>query len=746
MRAILLFLIFSIVLNVPAWAESQSEELHWPKEALIFVKFMLASSGKSEAEKIKAFDDAYRFLSAYWSKSNGAIVPSSLQEYVKFSDGNRELFLNLETELQSYREGNFRRFDILEARDPQVQAEIEAYRAKQAELAETYLDQALAAAQTSTPNFRSTPAFFVLQKLFSDWNQVRDQTPQLLASFPLEQIDQSTKLQVANAFEGIFSKVMQEIRSLSDMVGQSMATPDVPHIQASVETLFGEYFRNETDPAIKNMISGLLDDPGEDDNIKRMGIVLQYAAPNLLKLLQLIARQDGISPEAVEVLTKLEDEVQGASFYAIRQLLEAEIADMAEQGIHIDIDKIDPVALKAATIGQIHLGEVELSIPQEAILYDEDSGRLSQTNLVGPLKVVFRFTKPGSEQRAEEGREIMRIVARAMDNHPVLIAAAAPKAEPMVDALYEGIVNDMDIPGTSRRHQTGIEKYSFEELVSLPSGEKVRLVFKVPHLFYVGKSFTILEAVQGDKLSSVYDVEPTVAQAIANRMSFKWFYEAYFMSGFFHADLHPGNFMAKAVKDSIISVKRRVLPGRRNQSVPTYVINVLDFGMGGVAGFELRRGVFGMMVAAMAFDSKLLAQIAWRERLAEASEVQDEDAFRRRFFESIEAANRNATDKKAKVRLYINAVNESGITFDPIMAGLMRGTVINSLVANSVKQPTTFAGFVGRVLRRHPALLKSLLMSDDLLESEPRWVGIYDMARKARNKAACWLNLAKPDQ
>src|SRR5690606_33700497 len=93
-----------------------------------------------------------------------------------------------------------------------------------------------------------------------------------------------------------------------------------------------------------------------------------------------------------------------------------------------------------------------------------------------------------------------------------------------------------------------------------------------------------------DKESARYqDVVPGLKKAVVEQMARVWAQEVLFGSGFYHSDLHQGNFMLEIREPAIRA-------------------HILDFGMGGVISASMQRQVMVLGVGADILSTELIAR------------------------------------------------------------------------------------------------------------------------------------------
>ncbi|MCI5221637.1 MAG: AarF/ABC1/UbiB kinase family protein [Candidatus Electrothrix sp. AR4] len=253
---------------------------------------------------------------------------------------------------------------------------------------------------------------------------------------------------------------------------------------------------------------------------KRLRMGLEELGPTFIKLGQLLStRPDFVSPEYLEELAKLQDDVPPFSYQEVRQIFQEDCG--------CDPDEIftsfgsEPLA--AASISQVHHARIAVT-QKNSENVPEDHQETWERN------VVVKVQRPGLESIIAVDLEILAQIAKLMEEHFEEVQGHQPTAIVQEFALSLSREIDFSIELANIQH--------FSRLIADNPDIYVPEVF--PELST--ERILVMERIEGIKASNVdrlrtrgYDL-PLIAERGACLMM-----EQVFSYGFFHADPHPGN-------------------------------------------------------------------------------------------------------------------------------------------------------------------------------------------------------------
>jgi ubiquinone biosynthesis protein len=275
--------------------------------------------------------------------------------------------------------------------------------------------------------------------------------------------------------------------------------------------------------------------------------VLQDLGPSFIKLGQIAStRQDLVPPEIIAELKKLQDNVPPVAAEEIRRVIEESLALPVSQ-LFVSFQD---TPLATASIGQVH----------RAVLRTED----------GDKEVVVKVQRPGVGATVARDLELLHMLAAAIER-------AIPESK-----IYSpvGLVQQFDRSITSELNFT-VEAENGERLAKNFEGNSYVQFAKI-YRQASSKQVLTQEYFAGKKIDRALR-EGANGSLLAKRavgIVIKMIFE----DGFFHADPHPGNI---------------ILLGTNEEPV----IGLIDLGMVGRLGPELRDRTVDLMLAAVRKDA-----------------------------------------------------------------------------------------------------------------------------------------------
>lgn len=280
----------------------------------------------------------------------------------------------------------------------------------------------------------------------------------------------------------------------------------------------------------------------------------------------LSTRTDLIPPALAAELGKLQDEVAAEPFETMRAVIEAEL----EMPIDEAFAAIDPEPLGAASIGQVY-----------------------RATLPGGTPVAVKVQRPGVVQRAEVDLDIAMTLVRFAQGR-------VPESA------------GFDLVGLANEFADALRS-EFDYVREATNAEKLRRAFRgdgaavFPRVFWTHTTPRVLtlELLEGVRMNRPAELDAAGYDRSALALNgINAYLGMIFEVGMFHADPHPGNFIA--------------MPGNR--------VGFTDFGRVGVLSNESRERFVELLRAILDRDAEAAAETFLD--LASSSEV-DEEALQR---------------------------------------------------------------------------------------------------------------------
>lgn len=301
----------------------------------------------------------------------------------------------------------------------------------------------------------------------------------------------------------------------------------------------------------------------------------------------LSSRLDVLPEEITKELSGLQDEVAPEPFEKIREQIEFEVG----MPIEIAFRQFAPEPIAAASLGQAYRAELSDGLAKDLRVQ----------------KVIVKVLRPGIEEIVEVDLRALRKVGKWLSR--VKLVSKRTDAPALVEEFAEVTIQEVNYLKEAENLERFADDFAGDSRISTPKVIWERSARRV----------LTLNDVSAIKISDIDEllaqgIDPNAVAAELARATF----EQFFVTGFFHADPHPGNiFVSKTDGDSA------------NDFTLTYI----DFGMMGQISPEMRTNLQGFLFAVASRDAR--AWVTACERLglllATADRVILEDAVSKLF-------------------------------------------------------------------------------------------------------------------
>jgi len=268
------------------------------------------------------------------------------------------------------------------------------------------------------------------------------------------------------------------------------------------------------------------------------------------------SRLDVLPPEITRELEGLQDEVAPESFEAIRDQAEAELG----MPLELAYAAFEPVPIAAASLGQAHRARLSAGIAAD----------------LGFEQVVVKVQRPGIEQIVAVDLAALRRVAGWLSR--VRIVASRADAPALVEEFAATSLEEIDY-----LHEAGgAERFAADFAADPAVGAPVVVWDRTSLRVLTLSDVTAIKVTDAAGLTAAGIDPAAVAQALARAT-----FQQIFVSGFFHADPHPGNLFVTPTDEG-------------------WRLTYIDFGMMGEISDTLRSGLRDFILAAVARDGRAL--------------------------------------------------------------------------------------------------------------------------------------------
>ena len=268
--------------------------------------------------------------------------------------------------------------------------------------------------------------------------------------------------------------------------------------------------------------------------------------PSFIKLGQLLAtREDILEPQMIKELKLLQNKVKGIPFEVAKEVIEANLG----KKIHEVFSSIDEVAIGTASIGVVY-----------------------KAQLLNGDKVVVKVRRPGIAKTIETDFQILLFIIQNLEKASSDIRFLGMSK--MINDFFKSTHNELNFQ---------IEAQNCERLKKNLMVIDTDGFLVVPNVYreYTTQEVIVLEFLDGRPFNEFHSLEqlgPVVVERLLK--SVELFTHTLLADGFFHADLHGGNFF--------------VMPDQR--------IGLIDFGLMGTLSKKNRANLIAIMYSLINHD------------------------------------------------------------------------------------------------------------------------------------------------
>jgi predicted unusual protein kinase regulating ubiquinone biosynthesis (AarF/ABC1/UbiB family) len=251
----------------------------------------------------------------------------------------------------------------------------------------------------------------------------------------------------------------------------------------------------------------LVDEPEDLTDAKLAEMLacdLEKLGPTFIKLGQVLStRSDLLPPAYLEPLSRLQDKVDPVPVADVIKIVEDDLGVRVSKAF----SSFDEAPLASASLGQVH----------RATLRD---GR----------PVAVKVQRPGIGQQVAQDLDVLDEIAAFVDHHTQ--TGKRYEFQPMIREFRKSVMVELDY-----RQEAGHLKTLGQNLAEFP-----RIIVPAPVEGYVGTRVLTMDYVRGTKVTklspvALVDSDP---EGLAEELIRAYLHQI-LITGFFHADPHPGN-------------------------------------------------------------------------------------------------------------------------------------------------------------------------------------------------------------
>ncbi len=280
-------------------------------------------------------------------------------------------------------------------------------------------------------------------------------------------------------------------------------------------------------------------DSEEKENLSvptRLRLSFEELGPTFVKFGQLLAsRPDLIPDDFLEEMELLHDQVQPLDIKIIEHVLTDELGPDWKKGF-VSFDE-KPVG--SASIAQVH----------QAVMNDGQ-------------KVVLKIQRPGIVQVINDDLNVLYFIAELLDKYVPEVRPFNPVA--MVDEYFKTLELETNFVVEANNIRKFRENFKKEESIIIP---------KV-YLEQTTERVLIMEMLEGKSLAQEGALQQSGVQAEEIiKLGLRTYLKMVFIDGFFHGDLHAGNFFV--FPENKIGLIDFGVVGRLNPKTQSTIVNML---------------------------------------------------------------------------------------------------------------------------------------------------------------------------
>lgn len=632
---------------------AQTGPLYLSYEQRILVSYALLAQGKEAEAQEQVFERFTNFAKRLHAKGVQTVQVKNFAEFLAAYRGDWPNTNSLDLDLEIIEKRAERGFPRFVSKSERVQKQIDQF-------IESQNNGLVEAAKAADGNQKSVREMG--QKALSS----------LMEAFVTQNgaVSKAAVREILKISDTLIASRVNELNHIGEKIAQSkMAAEKDPSTKIALETIFTEYFAGLGSDSKKLLISSFLGADLRANDIQKFELMVQNSGPQLQKLLQVVARQGGLDKEMSSMFRKLESSVRSVPWVQVESLL-------ANEKTNYNFTYFERKPLGVGSMAQVHRAKILVN---------------------GERKdVVVRFIKPGMAQRVQEDHLILQKIAHILDNHPQMQNLGIPKMSPMVEDITRTVAEELNQDQTIK-HQLAAEKVYEKEIAFSTNGYKNSLKIHVPDIYVAGgkSEFMVQEMVFGQKLdkeAKAYEaLLPDFKKVVVEKMASMWLQEVLFGSGFYHADLHQGNFL--------VQIKE-----------PSPSLTILDYGMTGQLSKELQAQVIVLGAGFQALDPQLIFEAFWKISNLDKNTI-DPELFRKRVEAKVKQI-KLGREVNPSMDIWVAWAMEQGIHPSYEFVNLNRGIAIVSKMLTESGSVETIETITERLAKSNPGMMFRALTKD----------------------------------
>jgi predicted unusual protein kinase regulating ubiquinone biosynthesis (AarF/ABC1/UbiB family) len=345
---------------------------------------------------------------------------------------------------------------------------------------------------------------------------------ELVARLRTELQTDAEKTEILDLFD---ARIREQTKLLDDKLPELFASDAFriadPTYHAFLKRLSIEYFTRLPIAEKQLLLMDIVEAAPRAKTAPSVGfdLLFRHAGPQYQKLLQIVAREEGLDPEFAKTLKRLESSVPETSFEKVEAFLRAEIPDVYPSKIRI----LSPKPLGSGTLAQTY----------SAVVIENGTER----------SVALRVLRPGVGARIREEKEIFEALTPLVESDPALRGTPFANFGMIWKRIAENVDEELQVSLTARNQKTFQDLYRARPHLKTAS-QGLSSDLRVPKVYFeelASHGVLVQEFVKGMSFERLGLENPSAARKAAIDFATLWMREALFLSGFHHSDPHQGN-------------------------------------------------------------------------------------------------------------------------------------------------------------------------------------------------------------
>lgn len=664
-------------------AHPEKTGLHLSFHERVAATYAILAQGESEEIKTDILNRAKNYFIATFNLPPQVVKVSNFGEFLELYKGPWPNMESVSLDIEALERKGPQPVQIFEAKSPRVQNQIERYL-----------------------SWRKSQLFQMLtsKKGILDFLQKENiKDPSTAHVLPPSMDDRDLQRWLYEKGDALIGKKIRELDEIGEKIADSSLGAGLDTTtKITLQTILSEYFSRLSPASKKLIISSYLGGDLLSSDLKKFEIMVQNSGPQFQKLLQVMARQANLSPEILEIFRTLESSVRAVPWEQVQQILKA------EEG-RVKFTYFERKPLGIGTMAQVHRAKFV------------SQGKRQD--------VVVRFIKPGIEKRVREDQRILSEIAEILDANEEFQKMGMPKMKPVVQDITQTVMAELKQDETLARQKLAATRYNQSVPLTIP-GYKNEIEFHVPEIFEEGPDSKILvqKLVIGNKLDKEIkpyeNLAPEIKRAIIEQMARIWVYEAIFGGGFYHSDLHQGNFLVQITD-------------------PKIIVNILDYGMGGVISKKLQGQAMLLGAGVELLDPDIIYRSYWDISVKGQNTV---SAQQFKFMVADKVSNiLSGREPRLTLEKWTAWAMKSGVQLPYEFFSLNRGLVIINKLLEDSGSKLSVQSLMRSLARRHPFYIyKKLVVENKMSHRSLIKLGWMDLKSKLESPVKMPPNQAEP--